>query len=75
MHRWRRSVGTLLLWTPFAIFIFFILFGVLLGSMGIDIHWTSKKSPYIVAICLVMFLGACLAVGRKLRKSAETARR
>src|ERR1700733_14832281 len=45
MPGWRRAVGTLLLWTPLVIFVLFGLSGVLLGSMGMGVHWTSKEAP------------------------------
>ena len=42
MQRWRRAVRTLLLWTSLVVFLLLGLSGVLLGSMGVDVHWTSK---------------------------------
>ena len=70
MQGWRKAFGTLLLWTPFLILSLFCLSGVLLGSMGMDIHihWTSKASPYIAATCAVLLVCSCVVVGLKLRK-------
>jgi hypothetical protein len=72
MGRWRRIIGTLLLWTPFLVFGLFSLSGVLLGSMGMDIHWASKEAPYVGAPCVVLFVCACVAAGLKLRKGTKT---
>ena len=44
MQGWRRAVRTLLLWTSLVVFLLLGLSGVLLGSMGVDVHWTSKES-------------------------------
>ena len=46
----------------------FSLSGVLLGSMGMDIRWTSKKAPYVAATFAVLLGCACMAAGLKLRK-------
>jgi hypothetical protein len=72
MQGWRRAVGTLLLWTPLVIFVLFGLSGVLLGSMGMDVHWTSKEALYIAATCVVLLVCACVAAGLKLRKGTKT---
>jgi peptidoglycan/LPS O-acetylase OafA/YrhL len=72
MRRWRKIIGTLLLWTPFLAFGLFSLSGVLLGSMGMDIHWTSDEAPYVAATCAVLLVCACVAAGLKLRKGAKT---
>ena len=68
MRRWRKIVGTLLLWTPFLVFGLFSLSGVLLGSAGMDIHWASKEAPYVGATCVVLFVCACVAAGLKFAK-------
>jgi hypothetical protein len=71
MQGWRKVVGTLLLWTPLLILVVFGLSGVLLGSMGMEVHWTSEASPYIVATCVVLLACACVAAGLKLRKATS----
>jgi hypothetical protein len=56
------------------IFVLFGLSDVLLGSMGsmwMDIHWTSKEAPYIAATCVVLLVCACVAAGLKLRKGTR----
>ena len=53
MQGGRKVVATLLLWIPLVIFVLFCLSGVLLASMGMDVHWTSKEAPYIVTTCVV----------------------
>jgi hypothetical protein len=76
MKRWRRAVGTPLLWTPLVIFVLFGLSVVLLGSMGMDfywtVHWTSKEAPYIAGTCVILLVCACMAAGLKLRQGTET---
>jgi heme/copper-type cytochrome/quinol oxidase subunit 1 len=72
MQGWRRAVGTLLLWTPLVIFFLLGLSGVLLGSFGVDVHWTSKEAPYVVTTCVVLVVCSCLAAGLKLRKGTKT---
>ena len=72
MKRWRRAVGTLLLWNPLVIFVLFGLSVVLLGSMGMDVHWTSKEAPYIAGTCVTLLVCACMAAGLKLRQGTET---
>jgi hypothetical protein len=67
MRRWRRALGTLLILTPLLVHIAYGLFGVLLGSMGMDIHWTSKGASYVAITCSVLLLGACVVAGVKLR--------
>jgi hypothetical protein len=71
MQGLRGAVGTLLLWTPLVIFVLFGLSGVLLGSMGMDVHWTSKEAPYIAATSVLLLGCACVAVGLKLRKRTK----
>jgi len=72
MQGWRRAVRTLLLWTPLGIFFLLGLSGVLLGSMGVDVHWTSKEAPYVITTCVVLLVCACAAAGLKLRKGTKT---
>ena len=68
MQGLRGAVGTLLLWTPLVIFVLFGLSGVLLGSMGMDVRWTSKEAPYIAATCVVLLVCACVAAGSQIAK-------
>jgi hypothetical protein len=65
---WRRTIGTVLLLTPLWGSILFILTGILLGSMGMDIHWTSNKGAYIGWTTLVLAFSACVMAGVKLRR-------
>jgi hypothetical protein len=50
MARWRVVFGNLLILIPFVVLAGGCLLGVLLGSMGMDIHWTSKMPFYVAAI-------------------------
>jgi hypothetical protein len=61
-----------LLWTPLVIFVLLDLSGVPLGSMGMDVHWTSKEAPYIAGTCVVLLVCACMAAGLNLRQGTET---
>jgi hypothetical protein len=69
MRRWRRTIGTFLILTPLLFLIGGGFLGVLLGSMGMDIHWTSKAASYVAIMCSVLLLCACVATGFQLRKS------
>jgi hypothetical protein len=53
-------------------FVLLGLSGGLLGSMGMDVHWTSKEAPYIAATCVALLVCVCLAAGLKLRKRTKT---
>lgn len=66
---WRRTIGTVLLLTPLWGFILFTLAGILLGSLGMDIHWTSNKVAYMGWTMLVLAFSACVMAGVKLRRS------
>jgi hypothetical protein len=71
MRRWRKAFGTLLILTPLLVLIVFGLSGILLWSMGMDIHWTSRRASYVASTCSVLFLCACLVAGVKLRKGPK----
>ena len=45
------------------------LLRVLLGSMGMDIRWTSRGTFYVAAMCSVLILCTCVATGVHLRRS------
>jgi hypothetical protein len=68
MQRWRRPLGTLLIWTPMLALAFCVFTGILLGSMGMDIHFTSKAASYLAMASTILILIACLAVGLRLQK-------
>jgi hypothetical protein len=65
---WRRTIGTVLLLTPLWGSILFILTGILLGSMGMDIRWTSNRGPYIGWTTIVLLVSSCVMAGVKLRR-------
>jgi hypothetical protein len=69
MQRWRRTVGALLILAPIWAICFYVLTGVFLGSMGMDIHWNSKAVSHAATTSIVLILLACVAAGIKLRKS------
>ena len=72
MRRWRRTIGTFLILTPLLFLIGGGLLGVLLGSMGMDIHWTSKGAFYVAITCSIVLLCGCVMAGIRLRKSPKT---
>jgi hypothetical protein len=57
---WRGPIGTLLILTPLLVLIGLGLLGVLLGSMGMDIHWTSKAAFYVAMTCGILLLCGCV---------------
>ncbi len=69
MRGWRRAFGTLLVLTPLLVLVGLGLLAVLLGSMGMDIHWTSKGPFYVTATSGVLILCACVMAGVHLRKN------
>jgi hypothetical protein len=72
MRGWRRAIGTLLILAPLFVLICGGLLEILLGSVGMDIHWTSKAAFYVAITSLVLLLCACVATGIRLRKSSIT---
>jgi hypothetical protein len=66
--RWRRPIGTLLILTPLLALSSCAFTGILLGSMGIDIHFNSKAASYVAITCTFLVLLACVATGIRLRK-------
>jgi hypothetical protein len=69
---WRRPIGTLLILTPLLVMVGLGLLGVLLGSMGMDIHWNSRGTFYVATTCRVLILYACAVAGVHLRRSPRT---
>jgi fatty acid desaturase len=68
MQRWRRPLGTLLIWTPMLALGFRVFTGILLGSMGMDIHFNSKAVSYVAIAFTILILIAFVAVGFRLRR-------
>jgi uncharacterized integral membrane protein len=71
MARWRVVFGNLLILIPFVVLAGGCLLGVLLGSMGMDIHWTSKMPFYVAAIFGVLIIFVSVISGVRLRRSAR----
>jgi hypothetical protein len=71
MQKWRSVTGTLLILMPLLLLFAFPLLGILFGSLGMDIHWTSKLSFYLTMTCAVLILCICVATGIHLRRSAK----
>jgi hypothetical protein len=69
---WRRPIGTLLILTPLLVLVGLGLLGVLLGAMGMDIHWNSRGTFYVATTCSVLILCACVVAGVHLRRSPRT---
>ena len=72
MPGWRRPIGTLLILTPLLALVGLGLLPVLLGSMGMDIHWNSRWTFYVATTCSVLILCACVVAGVHLRRSPRT---
>jgi hypothetical protein len=68
---WRRPIGTLLILTPLLVLTGLGLLGVLLGSMGMDIHWTSKAAFYVAMTCSIVLFCGCVMAGIRLRRSPK----
>ena len=71
MWSWRRLVGIVLILTPLIAIVCGALLGILLGSMGMDIHWTSKAASEVTISSAVLVLCACVAGGICLCKSSR----
>lgn len=66
----RSAVGLLLLLLPLLLLATFPFFGVLLGSLGMDIHWTaSTASGYGAATCVAIVLCLSSLIGWRLLRS------
>jgi hypothetical protein len=65
----RKVIGTLLILSPLFVLMAYAFFGVLLGSMGMDIHWTSKMASYVTTGCSIVALCACVIAGIHLRRN------
>lgn len=59
----------LLILLPLLCVVGMIVLGVLLGSMGMDIHWQSKAMFIMTVSALVASLVGCIALGFKLREN------
>ena len=74
MRVWRRPIGTLLILMPLFVLVGLGLLGVLLGTVGMDIHWNSRGTFYVATTCSVLILCACVLTGVHLRRSQERRR-
>jgi hypothetical protein len=68
MLSWRRRVGTALLFGPLMVVIVMVPLGALLGSMGMDIHWTSARDAYFGWTCIALIVCGCVVGGIRLRR-------
>jgi hypothetical protein len=68
MPGWRRIIGTALILAPLIILVLLIPLGVMLGAMGMDVHWTSKRDAYIGWTCIALIVCTCIVVGLRLRR-------
>ena len=69
---WRKPIGTLLILTPLLVLVGLGLLGVLLGSIGMDIHCNSRGTFYVATTCSVLILCAWIVAGVHLRRSPKT---
>jgi hypothetical protein len=44
---------------------------MLLGSMGVDIHWTSKGAAYVTPMAGVLLLCGVVVLGFRLRRDKD----
>jgi hypothetical protein len=65
----RRVIGTVLILSPLFALMAFAFLAVLLGSMGVDIHWTSKGASNIAMAFSIFALCACVMAGVHLRRN------
>jgi hypothetical protein len=69
MQNWRRALGTILIAIPILFLLALIPVGVVLGSLGMDIHFTSKSAAHIVIFCFVIVMWGCVFAGTRLRRA------
>jgi hypothetical protein len=73
-HRGRQALGVLFVLLPLLLLAVFPFSGILLGSLGVDIHWNaSRASGYAVAFCIVLLLCVSLFVGWRLLRYKDSA--
>jgi hypothetical protein len=73
-QRGRQALGMLFVLLPLLLLAAFPFFGILLGSLGVDIHWNaSRASGYVVALCVVLSLCLSLLVGWRLLRYKNSA--
>jgi hypothetical protein len=69
----RMFVGTLMVLAPLLVMAALPLFGVLLGSLGMDIHWNASRTlGGISALCLGIILCLSFIIGIRLLRSVKT---
>ena len=68
---WRRAVAMLMISTPLLALVVYSVGGVILGSLGMDIHWTSRSAAYIAGFALIVSLIACVAFGVTLLRQRQ----
>jgi hypothetical protein len=69
MRSWRRAAGTLLIAIPLLVLLALLPLCVLLGSLGMDIHFTSKAAAYIGISCFMVAMCGCVFAGIRLRRT------
>jgi hypothetical protein len=70
----RQALGTLFVLLPLLLLAAFPFFGILLGSLGVDIHWNaSRASGYAAAFCVVLLLCVSIFVGWRLLRYRDPA--
>ena len=61
-------IGTMLILMPFCLVLAVALLGIMLGSLGMDIHWHGSRTLlYLMLLCMVLLLFACVIAGIRLR--------
>jgi hypothetical protein len=67
-HRCTTVVGTMLMLGPVLLLLAMSLLGVVLGSLGMDIHWNgSRLLLCVIVACLAIALCSCFIAGWRLR--------
>ncbi|HEY3989057.1 MAG TPA: hypothetical protein VGM02_07150 [Acidobacteriaceae bacterium] len=72
LRTWRTAIGTLLVLAPLLVLAAMLQFGVLLGSLGMDIHWNASKAlGYAAVLCIGVTLCLCFILGIRLLRNAN----
>jgi protein-S-isoprenylcysteine O-methyltransferase Ste14 len=75
MKKSRKVAGGFLILTPLVVVVALPFVGVLLGSLGMDIHWNASKTLFYIAIvCFVLMLLVCLKAGVRIRRDTKTSK-
>jgi hypothetical protein len=73
LRTWRTGIGALLVLAPLLVLAAMPLFGILLGSLGMEIHWNASRAlGYTAVLCATVTLCLCFIIGIRLLRNANT---